>query len=258
MDNLQDVRIAGRDYSGMAIAIIILSGIHVILSLVFSVMAYRKGLRKEGGAWLLSFGVCVAILVLAAVATGQKDNYGETLPLKMCKPDPTDPHNNNYTCNLIPIPGYGAGQKNTFCCLDTSTGKLVSCKTKQSPPEFVAGKKYDSLCQKNAGTQMICPPGCSGGTLEELAPHCNGPADCMNADPSADNLGKNSKKCHTEGIPGHFRCNNGCEVDPVSKCNCCDQSSGDWVGCYEDQHRELPCDIHCLNASSLSPPQCSS
>ena len=77
MDYLQDVHIAGRDYSGMAIAIIILSGIHVILSLVFSVMAYRKGLRKEGGAWLLSFGVCVAILVLAAVATGQKDNYTE-------------------------------------------------------------------------------------------------------------------------------------------------------------------------------------
>ena len=45
MDNLQDVRIAGHDYSGMAIAIIILAGIHVILSLVFSVMAYRKGLR---------------------------------------------------------------------------------------------------------------------------------------------------------------------------------------------------------------------
>ena len=78
MDNLQDVRIAGRDYSSMAIAIIILSGIHVILSLVFSVMAYRKGLRKEGGAWLLSFGVCVAILVLAAVATGQKEKFGTT------------------------------------------------------------------------------------------------------------------------------------------------------------------------------------
>ena len=80
MDYLQDVHIAGRDYSGMAIAIIILSGIHVILSLVFSVMAYRKGLRKEGGAWLLSFGVCVAILVLAAVATGQKDNFTATPP----------------------------------------------------------------------------------------------------------------------------------------------------------------------------------
>ena len=75
MDYLQDMHIAGRDYSGMAIAIIILAGIHVILSLVFSVMSYRKGLRKEGGAWLLSFGVCVAILVLAAVATGQKDNF---------------------------------------------------------------------------------------------------------------------------------------------------------------------------------------
>ena len=82
MNNVQDVRAFGRDYSGMAIAIIILAGIHVILSLVFSVMAYRKGLRKEGGAWLLSFGVWVAILVLAAVATGQKDNYskGQWLP----------------------------------------------------------------------------------------------------------------------------------------------------------------------------------
>ena len=44
MDYLQDVHIAGRDYSGMAIAIIILAGIHVILSLVFSVMSYRKKL----------------------------------------------------------------------------------------------------------------------------------------------------------------------------------------------------------------------
>ena len=68
-----------NNYKGMAITIIILSGIHVILSLVFSVMAYRKGLRKEGGAWLLSFGVCVAILVLAAVDTGQKDTYKTTV-----------------------------------------------------------------------------------------------------------------------------------------------------------------------------------
>ena len=96
MDNLQDVRIAGRDYSGMAIAIIILSGIHVILSLVFSVMAYRKGLRKEGGAWLLSFGVCVAILVLAAVATGQKDHYTEGLLSEEADP---------WTSYGIPPPG---------------------------------------------------------------------------------------------------------------------------------------------------------
>ena len=86
MDYLQDMQIAGRDYSAMAIAIIILAGIHVILSLVFSVMAYRKGLRKEGSAWLLSFGVCVAILVLAAVATGQKDNFDEY----ETNPDPDD------------------------------------------------------------------------------------------------------------------------------------------------------------------------
>ena len=64
-----------NNYKGMAIAIIILACIHIILSIVFSVVAYRKGLRKEGGAWLLSFCVCVAILVLAAVATGQNDNY---------------------------------------------------------------------------------------------------------------------------------------------------------------------------------------
>ena len=90
MDNLQDVHIAGRDYSGMAIAIIILAGIHVILSLVFSVMSYRKKLNKEGGAWLLSFGVCVAILVLAAVATGQKDNFGYATPSRAIGSDEDD------------------------------------------------------------------------------------------------------------------------------------------------------------------------
>ena len=65
----------GRDYSGLAITMIILAGLHVILSAVFMVMACKKKMHKECGAWLVSLLVVVAILVLAAIATGQKDNY---------------------------------------------------------------------------------------------------------------------------------------------------------------------------------------
>ena len=72
-----------NNYKGMTIAIIILAGIHVILSLVFSVMAYRKKLHKEGSAWLLSFGVCVAILVLAAVATSANTRIATHTPLEI-------------------------------------------------------------------------------------------------------------------------------------------------------------------------------
>ena len=67
----------GRYYKGMAIAVLVLAAVHVLLSFVFSAMSYRKNLNKQGGAWLFSFGICVAILVLSAIATGQKENFDE-------------------------------------------------------------------------------------------------------------------------------------------------------------------------------------
>ena len=67
----------GRYYKSMAIAVLVLAAVHVLLSFVFSAMSYRKNLNKQGGAWLFSFGICVAILVLSAIATGQKENFDE-------------------------------------------------------------------------------------------------------------------------------------------------------------------------------------
>ena len=60
---------------GLSITIIVLTSIHILLSTVFCFMSYRKGLYKQGNAWLLSFGVCATILVLSAVATAEKDNF---------------------------------------------------------------------------------------------------------------------------------------------------------------------------------------
>ena len=67
----------GRYYKSMAIAVLVLAAVHVLLSFVFSAMSYRKNLNKQGGAWLFSFGICVAILVLSAIATGQKENFDD-------------------------------------------------------------------------------------------------------------------------------------------------------------------------------------
>ena len=60
---------------GLSITIIVLTSMHILLSTVLCFMSYRKGLYKQGNAWLLSFGVCATILVLAAVATAEKDNF---------------------------------------------------------------------------------------------------------------------------------------------------------------------------------------
>ncbi len=60
---------------GLSITIIVLTSMHIILSTVFCFMSYRKGMYKQGNAWLLSFGVCATILVLSAVATADKDNF---------------------------------------------------------------------------------------------------------------------------------------------------------------------------------------
>ena len=72
----------GRDYSGLAITMIILAAVHVIVSAVFMVISCKKKMHKECGAWLVSLLVVVAILVLAAIATGQKDNFSDTQELE--------------------------------------------------------------------------------------------------------------------------------------------------------------------------------
>ena len=256
MDYLQDVHIAGRDYSGMAIAIIILSGIHVILSLVFSVMAYRKGLRKEGGAWLLSFGVCVAILVLAAVATGQKDNFSETKSssfLKCQGYSTDDPHWNMVNTAKVNPGGGGKGGLLTFCCKNEK-GDPVSCKSKENSG-YIYSPHYDKYCIAEAQTQQFCPDSAGKmqqGLFKNFLPPCVGEG-CGSADPSADNL--RSSKCHTEGVSNSFQCNKGCEV--ISGCSCCDTLGGTWESCYDDPGS--PCSNICGEAPSYlpSPPPCS-
>ena len=150
MNNVQDVRAFGRDYSGMAIAIIILAGIHVILSLVFSVMAYRKGLRKEGSAWLLSLGVCVAILVLAAVATGQKDNYE---CVDECHG--TDCTDFGKYC----MPGHPGNPSNyyPYKCVEGKDGKFTW--VEQPPTKTWVGYPSGTSISKVGGYHLQPPPG---------------------------------------------------------------------------------------------------
>ena len=71
---------------GLSITIIVLTSIHVILSTVLCFMSYRKGLYKQGNAWLLSFGVCATILVLSAVASSGYKSF-ENLSEKITNQD---------------------------------------------------------------------------------------------------------------------------------------------------------------------------
>ena len=68
-------KILNRNYTGLALAVLILAAVHVVLSAIYMIVACKDKHFKQCGAWLVSLLVVVAILVLSAIATGQKENY---------------------------------------------------------------------------------------------------------------------------------------------------------------------------------------
>ena len=72
-----------KDFKGLSITVIILAGIHIIISAAFASICCKKKMKKSCIGWIVSLLLCIVILVLSATAVGNKEKFSENEALYM-------------------------------------------------------------------------------------------------------------------------------------------------------------------------------